>query len=124
MSKKKIFVSFDFDNDRELKNAIVAKSQNADAPFKVANWSMKPNDQDKKWQKEAKFRISRCDILLVLAGENTHQAIGVKQEIAIARAQNMKIIQLKGDNEKDCPIVEFAGKQHDWTWDNLVKLLG
>ncbi len=124
MAKKKIFVSFDFDHDKALKNEIVAKSQNPEAPFKVSNWSMKPDDNDPKWNKEAKFRISRCDIMLVLAGENTHQAKGVQKEVQIARDAKMHIIQIKAQTDEACPTVEFAGKQHDWTWDNLMKLLG
>ena len=119
--KKKIFISYDFKNDKELKNEIVGKSQHKDAPFKIANWSMKEDVTNPKWVKEAKFRITRCDILLVLVGENTFQSRGVLKEVAIARAAKMKVIQLQA--HASYPAVEHAGPCHEWTWENLVKLL-
>ena len=40
-AKKKIYISYDFHNDKDLKNEIVGKSQHKDATFKIANWSSK-----------------------------------------------------------------------------------
>jgi len=123
MSQKKVFVSFDFDKDRELKNSIVGQSQKDDAPFKISGWSSKADEKNNKWIKEAKYRISKCDVLVVMVGENTHQSAGVNKEVEIARDANMQVFQLNGAREEACAPVEGAGKLHDWTWDNVVKLL-
>lgn len=122
MAKKKIFVSFDFEADRALKNEIVASSQKPDAAYKVSNWSMKPDEKNPKWLKEAKYRITRCDILAVLTSDNTHQAPGVIKEVEIATAANIKVIQLSAHPQNE-PL-KSAGECIDWTEENLNKLLG
>lgn len=121
MTKKKIFISFNIANDRALKNEIVAQSQMENALFKVANWSMAPENINSKWIKEAKFRISKCDALVVLTGENTHQAAGVTKEIEIAKAAKIEIIQLLSHPQSTA--VETAGTPHDWSFETLQELL-
>ncbi len=122
MAKKKIYVCFDFADDCALKNEIVAQSQKDDAPFKISNWSAKEDANNPKWVKDAKYRITRCDMLVVLIGENSHQAPGVLKEIEIAMNAKIKIVQLLSHPQSQ--IVESAGKGHDWTWENVMKLLG
>lgn len=94
MTKKKIFISFDFNNDTALKNEFVGLSQKDDASFKVANWSLNPKSIDKKWMKESKYHMSRCDMLLVLIGEHTQHMPGVKKEIEMAKELGIKIAQI------------------------------
>lgn len=37
--KKKVFVSFDFDNDARLKDFIIGQAKNPDSPFEVSDYS-------------------------------------------------------------------------------------
>ena len=39
--KTPIFVSFDFDNDRKLKDFIIQQARRADSPFEVIDHSLK-----------------------------------------------------------------------------------
>ena len=41
MAEKPVFVSFDFDNDRALKDFIIGQSKLADSPFEVVDNSLK-----------------------------------------------------------------------------------
>ena len=41
MPKKRLFVSFDFDNDKILKDFIIGQSKLQDSPFEVIDTSMK-----------------------------------------------------------------------------------
>ena len=41
MAKKRVFTSFDFDHDEDLRNLLVGQSKNADSPFEMADWSVK-----------------------------------------------------------------------------------
>jgi len=41
MPKKKVFVSFDFDNDKTLKDFIVGQAKNSDSPFEISDHSLK-----------------------------------------------------------------------------------
>ncbi|MCC3860513.1 TIR domain-containing protein [Pseudemcibacter aquimaris] len=122
MSKKKIFVSFDVENDSAFKNIIVGKSQEQGAKFKVANWSMKPDTKNPKWLKEAKFKVTRCDVMVVMVGENTHRAPGVIKEVEFATNANMKIIQINA-TDGDAHSINDAGVAYDLKSDDLAELL-
>lgn len=120
MSKKKLFVSFDAPNDRALKNIIVGKSQEAGATFKVANWSSAPDTKNSNWLKDTRFKVTRCDILLIMVGENSYRAPGIIKELEFASAKNMKIIQVKAA-DGDVHAVIGAGEMSEL--DELVDLL-
>lgn len=94
MAKKKIFLSLDAKNDVMMKNDIVALSQQDGAKFKIANWSLNPKNIDKKWQKETRYHLSRCDMLVILTGEFTAGTPGVQKEIEIAKNLDTKTVQI------------------------------
>jgi hypothetical protein len=39
--KKRVFISFDYDHDEDLRNLLIGQSRNPDSPFDMANWSVK-----------------------------------------------------------------------------------
>jgi hypothetical protein len=41
MAKKRVFISFDFDHDEDLRNLLVGQARNPDSPFEIADWSVK-----------------------------------------------------------------------------------
>ncbi len=122
MSKKRVFISFDYDNDLNLKNLLAGQAKLEDSPFEISDWSMKEAAPEKDWEDKALSRIKRSDIVVVITGAQTYKASGVKKEVKMARENHIPIIQIKlqGTN----PIkVENAGILYNWTWDNLKKLL-
>ncbi len=50
MAKKKVFVSFDFDNDKPLKEFLIGQAKLDDAPFEVIDFSLKETAPEKTWQ--------------------------------------------------------------------------
>ncbi len=123
MNKKKVFISFDYDNDLNLRNLLAGQAKLEDSPFEISDWSMKEAAPEKDWEEKALSRIKRSDIVVVIAGQKTYKAGGVKKEVKMARNENIPIIQIKPQGTN--PIrVENAGILYDWTWDNLKKLLG
>ena len=124
MVKAKVFISFDYDNDRNLKDFLVGQAKNEDSPFEISDWSLKEAAPEEDWEERAEEKIKRVDILCVIAGEKTYKANGVLKEIAIADSLNsedcsIKKFQLIGYSHKECPYVEGAGRRISWTWDNL-----
>ena len=121
MVKKKVYISFDFQNDRAFKNELVAASQAEGANFKIANWSTKPANIDPKWLKETKYHISRCDAFVVVIGVNTKTAKGVRHELDIAENIGKLIIPLLAHPQNTLPkgIIEA----HDWSPNTLTALL-
>ena len=121
--KTKAFVSFDFDQDKFLKDAIIGQAKNPDSPFEIINWSLNEPAPEREWKKKARARIKQADVVLVLVGTETHKASGVLAEIAIAREEGIPIVQIKGYEKKVCKPIPNAGRYYRWTWDNLKKLL-
>ena len=41
MSKIRVFTSFDYDHDEDLRTLLVGQAKNPDSPFEMADWSVK-----------------------------------------------------------------------------------
>jgi len=124
MAKKRLFVSFDFDNDRTLKDLIIGQSRNPDSPFEVVDTSLKEAAPMRTWEEKARVAIKRSDIVVVMVGSNTYKAPGVLKEVKMAREEGKPIVQVIGHREGRYTPVPDAGRLYDWNWDNLKKLLG
>jgi hypothetical protein len=124
MAKKKVFVSFDFDNDKVLKDFIIGQSKNPDSPFEIVDTSIKEAQPMKTWEDKARAAIYRSDIVLVMVGPLTHKAPGVLKEIQMARDAGVKIVQIIGYRDENYTPVQDAGRLYAWNWENLKNLLG
>lgn len=123
VSKKKVFVSFDFDNDRVLKDFIVGQARLADSPFEVIDHSLKEAAPERDWPLKARAAIKRSDLVLVMVGRQTHRAQGVLREVAMAREEGVPIVQIIGYKDGEYTAVPNAGRLYAWNWDNLKRLL-
>lgn len=124
MSKKRAFISFDYDHDEDLRTMLAGQSQHPDTPFEFHDRSLKePLTGD--WKEKVRRRLANTDVVCVVCGEYTHTAAGVAAELAIAREVAKPYFLLRGRKGKPCtrPTSALAtDKIYDWTWDNL-KLL-
>lgn len=119
--KTRVFLSFDFDKDKGLKDMVVGQARNTKSPINIEDWSLKEKVKSKNWTRKAKTQIVRSDLVLVLRGKDTHKASGVKKEVKIARKAGIPIRQLKlNKNSKDKP-VRGAGRAVNWKWPALAK---
>ena len=59
-----------------------------------------------------------------MVGPKTHSAPGVLKEVAMAREEQIPIVQVIGYRDGSYTAVPNAGKLYAWNWDNLKKLLG
>lgn len=126
MAKKRVFTSFDFDHDEDLRNLLVGQSKNPDSPFEMADWSVKePMVGD--WKEKVRTRIRSVDQMIVICGEYTQNATGVSVEVRIAQEESKPYFLLHGRKNKTCTKPKAAkstDKMYDWTWENLKKLIG
>lgn len=124
MDKKAAFISFDYDHDEFLRTAIVGQSQLEDSPFSIADRSVKEHLTG-DWKEKVKGRIQRADLVIVICGEDTHNALGVSVELQIAKDLKKPYFLLKGYKEKACtkPISGASDTLYNWTWDNLKLLI-
>ncbi|MFA5804230.1 MAG: TIR domain-containing protein [Melioribacteraceae bacterium] len=123
MSKKRIFISFDFDNDKVLKEFIIGQAKLPDSPFEVIDHSLKEAAPMKTWEDKARSAIKRSDLILVMVGRNTHRAQGVLKEVEMAREEYKPIVQIIGYKDGNYTPVPDAGRLYNWNWENLKNLL-
>lgn len=124
MGKKRVFVSFDFDNDIKLKIFIIGQAKHSDSPFEVIDTSLKEAAPMKSWEDKARAAIKRSDIVLVMVGKSTYKAPGVLKEVQMARDEKIPIVQVIGYKDGEYTAVPNAGRLYTWGWDNLKKLIG
>lgn len=124
MPKKKVFVSFDFDNDKTLKVFIIGQAKLADSPFEVIDLSLKEAAPAKTWLDKARAAISRAEVFIVMLGSKTKKAPGVLKEVKIANELKKKKFQIIGYKDGSATwAVPNAGRVYKWDWENLKKLL-
>lgn len=124
LAKKKVFVSFDFDNDRSLKDLIIGQSKNPDSPFEISDYSLKEAKPEKDWLDHAERAIKRSDVVIFMLGAKTRTASGVLKERNLANENGKKRFQLIGyTNGKKEWAIPNGGPTYLWTWANLKKLL-
>lgn len=123
MPKAKIFVSFDYETDYELKETLIGQAEQQASPFSVADFSLQERQPESDWLRKAQSAIARCDVFVTILGQNTHNAPGVLKEIAIARGLKKPRFQLRSQG-KTWGAMKGAGKLVVWTWPNLQRELG
>ena len=126
MTKPRIFTSFDFDHDEDLRNLLVGQARLPESPFELVDWSVRePFTGD--WEAKVRKRIRQVDRMIVLCGTETHRARGVGIELQIARDERKPYFLLWGRNGRICtrPTTANASDSiYEWTWPNLKILFG
>ena len=125
MATKSAFISFDYENDKDVYGSLLAQSADASLAFSITDWSVKEPITE-KWKNEVRDRIRRVDLTIVLCGEQTDTAAGVAAEITIIHEEKKSYFLLKGRRRKTCKKPGNALKGdviHKWTQGNLKKLI-
>ena len=76
MPAKRVFTSFDFDHDEDLRNLLVGQSKNPESPFFMADWSVK-EAMTGNWQARLRTRNRSVDQIIVLCGTHMKTATGL-----------------------------------------------
>ncbi len=123
---KRVYISFDYDHDDDLKLLLVGQAKNPDSPFEIADWSIK-EPITSNWKEHARRRIRVVDVVAVICGKHTNTATGVAAEVSIAQAEKIPYFLLggraAGGNVKPTT-AKSADKVYNWTWKNLKALIG
>jgi hypothetical protein len=123
-SRTAIFVSFDFDNDRVLRDFIIGQARLRDSPFEVSDHSLKEAARESRWEARARRAIGRADVFVVMLGPRTRFASGVRKEVAIAKVLGKPRFQVIGYPQGSRAwAVSGGGRVYRWNWNNLKKLL-
>lgn len=125
MTKINTFISFDFENDQDLRDLLWAQDKQPEASFQMTDCSVEELLTD-GWREKIRERIRRVDQVIFICGERTHRAQGVGVEYAVTRQQGKPYFFLQGRPNKSSSRPRRAtdsDKIYMWTLDNLQALL-
>lgn len=113
MIKKRVYVAFDYD-DLDVKENLIAQSRQSECPFELIDNSINRSVPE-RWSAEARRRIAACECVIVLCGEQTHQAGGVATELQIAQELRKPYFLLQG-TRKGTPTPPRHARADDKIW--------
>jgi len=122
-SKKRVFISFDYDNDEFLRSSLIGQCRNNGTPFDMEDWSVKEPWAQSVWKEKCLAKIRQCDLVIVMVGEKTYTCSGVKAEITMAKEAKVPIVGVRGYPDKKCPRPDGLEGYYKWTWENIEKLI-
>lgn len=123
--KTRLFISFDYDHDKVLRDFLAGQAKLEDSPFEFTDASVQDHLTG-DWKAKVQERIRRADQVTVICGEYTSHASGVTAELEIAQDLGKPYFLLRGYKEKNCQWPSNAlptDKMYDWTWSNLKSLI-
>jgi predicted GTPase len=91
--KKRVFVSFDFDNDKLLKDFIIGQARLEDSPFDVVDTSLKEAQPMRTWEDKARVAIRSSDLVVIMVGPSTYtaserlRAVAAKRRVRLFNSQ-------------------------------------
>ena len=117
MPSLSIFVSFEFDRDSDLKNNFYEQAKR-NTQHRVRNCSLNETYPDEQWKRRARKAIAECDVVVVLIGQDTHNAQGVVLEADIARSLDKPIIQIRPQGRPYNGLTRLEGPI-PWRWTTI-----
>ena len=115
MAVLNIFVSFEYDKDKELVNHFIKQAQKH-SQYRVKNKSLKESYPDDGWRRRASDAIRECDVVVVLVGEDTHNAQGIIVETDMARSLDKPVIQVASKGRRDYRGLTRLDEPIPWKW--------
>ena len=106
MAKRKVFISFDYDNDRHYKNLLVAWDKNKSFDFGFYDGSVTvPVNSEKAGpvRRVISGRIAACPRFLCIVGKRTYKSDWVAWEIDKAIELRRALIAVKTDRSNTSP---------------------
>lgn len=121
MATLNIFVSFEFDKDEHLRGSFYKQAESR-TRHTLRNRSLSEAYQTRHWKAKARTAIGRCDGVIVLVGEDTHNAPGVRTEVDIALSLGKPILQVRPQKQS------FRGVRNlndpiAWKWKDIERWL-
>ena len=129
MAKPKIFISYDYDNDKNYKNLLVAWDKNSEFDFSFYDESVDvsvDSTDAAAIKRVISARIGGATHFLCLVGKKTHSSDWVAWEIEKAKELKKKLVAVKIDRENTSPS-GLIGAGVSWamsfTFDSIKKAI-
>jgi hypothetical protein len=118
----RVFLSFEFDKDNNLHRSFYAQAQEH-SKHQIIDTSLKePYHPDELWLKKARKHITQSDIVIVMLGDDTHNALGVEKEVTVANQLKKPIFQIRPKGRTSGK-VKGAGEVIKWDWKQIDAMI-
>ena len=126
---KKVFISYDYDNDKHYKNLLLAWDKNSEFDFSLYDQSVDVSVDSTDAavvRRVISNRISNSTYFLCLIGKTTYRSGWIKWEIKKAIELKKKLVAVKTDSANTSPD-EIVGVGATWalsfTFDSITKAI-
>ena len=122
---ERVFISFDYDHDSNLKDLLIGQSKNGNSPFEIADWSVK-EELSGNWKEKVRKKMRQVDVVAVICGKHTDTASGVAAEIKIAQEEGIRYFLLAGHSNggnKKPKSAKASDSICKWEWAKLKELI-
>lgn len=117
MSRTRIFLSFDHENDSDLSELLTAQSRRPGSTFEIIG-SRREDRKPHTFGSDCRPDIQSADEVVVICGEHTHESVLVSLELGIAQEEDKPYMLLWGRREKMCMKPDGARRDdamYSWT---------
>ena len=120
MARLNVFVSFQFEKDGQLKNTFLGQAKQHTG-HRFENCSLNEAYKEECWRQEARQAIRECSVVIVLVGQDTHNAPGVLFETNTARKLGKPVFQIASERARR---LGYKGVPHiegpiPWHWKDI-----
>jgi hypothetical protein len=124
MPNVRVFMSFDPENDADLRDLLLEQSRRQCSGFEISARS-EAVTMTERWDESVRRQISGVDEVIVICGEHTASSVRVNAELRIAQEEQKPYFLLWGRRERMC--TKPAGSKRDdsmysWTWEILQEV--
>ena len=121
MATLNVFVSFEFDKDNNLRGSFCEQAKHH-TQHRIRDCSLNEAYETPEWKGKARAAIRGCDVVIVLIGEDTHNASGVGTEVRMARQLQKPILQVR-PRKRTYSGVSGLGDPIRWKWKRIERWL-
>ena len=121
MPEVRVFLSFDLENDEDLRELIFEHSSRASSGFEISDQS-EAGAMNDGWNAMVRRRICDADEVVVICGKHTDMSPRIEAELRIAQEAQKPYLLLWGRRETMCTRpagARPADSMYSWTWEIL-----
>jgi len=121
MTKVRVFMSFDLENDGDLHDLLLEQCSGRTAGFEISAES-ESGTMTASWDERVRRRICEADEVIVICGEHTAASPGVSAELRIAQEEKKPYFLVWGRRESMCTkpaAARSTDTMYSWTWEIL-----
>ncbi|MCY3742879.1 MAG: TIR domain-containing protein [Candidatus Poribacteria bacterium] len=115
----RVFLSFEFGKDDKKHHNFYSQAK-CHSKYEIIDESLnEPYYPDAQWLNKARVQIKKSDIVIVMLGQDTHNAPGVEKELGEAHQLKKPMFQVRpqgrtyGEVRGACEVIPWKWKQID-----------